>query len=90
MLSFEEKAYCRALGALRNKDYISADKEFEASGNNFSGSQGLKIIKEATKLMAVLRIEKLKLEKTEIAIEENLSHGEKAVICGQNKQEKTG
>ncbi|MFH1699127.1 MAG: hypothetical protein ABIE07_00955 [Candidatus Zixiibacteriota bacterium] len=90
MLSFEEKAYCRALEALHKKDYISADKEFEASGNEFSGSKGLKIIKESTKLMAVLRIEKLKLEKTEIVIEENLSHGKEAVICGQSQQEKTG
>jgi hypothetical protein len=90
MLSFEEKAYCRALEALRNKDYISADKEFEASGDEFSGSRGLKIIKEATKLMALLRNEKLNFEKTRNEIKENLSHGEKTVVFGQSQQEKTG
>jgi len=89
MLSKEEKAYCRALEALRNKDYITADKEFVNCSALFSESRGFKLISEATRMLVQLHREKEKLSKIETEIEEAVCHGEKTVICGQGEQEET-
>ncbi|MCK5125577.1 MAG: hypothetical protein KAR42_04920 [candidate division Zixibacteria bacterium] len=90
MLSFEEKSYCRALEALRKKDYITADKEFEACKSLYVDSAGIKIISEAVRTLVALRDEKKKLEKREITIQETVNHGEEAIVCGQGQQEESG
>lgn len=90
MLSLEEKSYCRALEALRKKDYITADKEFKACRSLFADSTGIKIISEATRILVVLQEEKQKLEINEERIQEAIRHGEKAIVCGQGKQETSG
>jgi TolA-binding protein len=89
MLKKEEKAYCRALEALQNKDYTAADKEFESCSDLYADSQGFNIISEATKLLAELKREKKKFDKTENEIEEAVCHGEETVVCGQGQQEET-
>lgn len=87
MLSPEEKSYCRALEALRKKDYITADKEFKACRSLFTGSKRVKIISEATRILVVLQEEKQKQKINEERIQEAISHGEKAIVCGQGEQE---
>ncbi len=90
MLSSDEKCYCRALEALRKKDYITADKEFEACRELFADSAGMKIISEATRILVALKDEKHKLNSIEETIQEAISHGEKAIVCGQSQQETSG
>lgn len=89
MLSGEEKAYCRALEALQNKDYQTADKEFDRCRELYAGSRGFHIIAEATRLLAFIRAEQQKLTKKETDIEEASCHGEETIVRGQSEQEKT-
>ena len=85
MLTHNEKAYCRGLEALRNKDYPAADKEFRKSKELFGDNKGFKIITEAVAMLAFLYDEKKKIE---IEIEENHNHGKETIICGQSFKEK--
>lgn len=85
MLTHNEKAYCRGLEALRNKDYSEADKEFGKSRELFGDNKGFKIITEAVAMLAFLDDEKKKME---IEIEENFNHGKKTIIRGQSLEEK--
>lgn len=89
MLTAEEKAYCRALTALRNKDFAAADTEFQACSSSFASSTGFKIIAEATRLLVQLQEEKAKLKKITLTIKEAASHGQETVVCGQGQQEET-
>jgi hypothetical protein len=89
LLSEQEKAYCRALEALGEKRYATADREFDACRAIFKDGKGFGIIALATKIMARLETEKTYNEKMQTEIEEALDHGEKAVIRGQGNQEKT-
>jgi outer membrane protein assembly factor BamD (BamD/ComL family) len=89
MLSKEEKAYCRALEALQNKDYQTADKEFERCRSLYADSKGFHIIAEATRMLAFIRAEQQKQTITASAIEETFSHGEETVVRGQSEQEET-
>ena len=90
MLSPEEKAYCRGLKALREKDYAAANKEFDICGEQYHRSQGFKIIAEAARLLAHLRQEIKPSSTNEIEIKENNSHGKETIVCGQGLQEETG
>lgn len=89
MLTQEEKAYCRALEALKKKDYITADKEFGNCGAMFGESRGFQLISEATGMLVQLHKEKAKLLKIQTEIEEAVCHGKETVICGQGEQEET-
>jgi outer membrane protein assembly factor BamD (BamD/ComL family) len=88
-LNKEEKAYCRALEALRKKDYTTADKEFKICGQQYGKNQGFNIISQATKLLAYLRQRDGKLTKLETEIKESGTHGEETIVCGQGQQEKS-
>ncbi len=87
MLSAEEKAYCRALEALRRKDYLSADKEFEACRSLFANNRGRQIITEAARLMVEVGREKRERENIKQFIEEASTNGKETNICGQGQQE---
>ena len=89
MLTQEEKSYCRALEALKKKDYITADKEFDNCRGMFSESRGFKLISEATRMLVQLHKEKAKLSKIRTEIKESVSHGEETIVCGQGEQEET-
>ena len=89
MLTPEEKAYCRALEALRKKDYITADKEFGNCGAMFAESRGFKVITEATRMLVQLHKEKTKLQKIQTEIKEAVSHGKETIVCGQGEQKET-
>ncbi|MCP4566166.1 MAG: hypothetical protein GY841_01160 [FCB group bacterium] len=88
-MSPEEKAYCRGLEALRQKDYPAADKEFETCREQYGQSQGFMIIAEATHLLMRLRQEKQQTEIKKNEIKENSSHGEETIVCGQSLQEES-
>jgi len=87
MLTEEEKSYCRALEALRKKDYLAADTELKRCGRYLAQSRGLRIIAEAVAMLVRLEREKKKLTKNETEIEEAVCHGEETVVCGQGEQE---
>jgi len=90
MLSSEEKAYCRALEALRKKDYITADIEFDAAIQLYRESSGFRIMAQAAKILAELEQREKQLQITkETIIEETVTHGEETVIRRQGFQEKT-
>jgi hypothetical protein len=89
MLSLEEKAYCRALEALKKRDYVTADREFDNCASMFADSRGFKIISEAARMLARLRNEKSNTVNIKTEIKESVSHGEETIVCGQGEQEET-
>ncbi len=89
MLTAEEKAYCLALEALRNRDYASADRQFDACREAFAGSSGFMIIAEAARLMVQIQRKKTDASKIETQIKETVDHGEETVICRQGSEEET-
>jgi len=89
MITGEEKAYCRGLTALKEKNYAAADKEFDVCGAAYGKSGGFQIMAVATKLLARLQQEKTMILKTAHAIEEAVSHGKETVVCRQGEQEET-
>lgn len=89
MLSAEEKAYCRALEALRKKDYLSADKEFKACRSLFANNRGRQIITEAAHLMVEIGREKRERIRIKQFIKETAPDGKETVVCGQGQQEES-
>lgn len=89
MLSAEEKAYCRALEALRKKDYLSADKEFKACRSLFANNRGRQIITEAARLMVEIGREKSEQNRMNQFIEEAETNGKETIICGQGQQKES-
>lgn len=86
MLTHKEKAYCRGLESLRNKDYPAADKEFRKSRELFGDNEGFKIITETVAMLAFLCDEKKKIE---IEIEEIHNHGKETIIRRQSFKKAT-
>jgi hypothetical protein len=89
MIPGPEKAYCRGLTALKEKDYAAADREFDACGAAYGKSGGFRIMAVATKLLARVQREKMMILKTTHAIEEAVSHGKETIVCRQGEQEET-
>ena len=89
MLSREEKAYCRGLEALKQRDFALAGKEFEACGELHGSSKGFRIVAEATRLLVVLAEEKQRLEKFKMTIKEASGHGKETVVRGQGIEKET-
>ena len=89
ILSPEEKAYCRGLEALRNKDFELADSEFRQCGEQYGESRGFSIIAEAAALMVLLRKEKKTKTTIKNRIQELSEYGEETIVCGQGEQEET-
>ncbi len=76
MLEPAEKAYFRALAALKDKDYETAAEQFEKAAQFFEQNEEFGIFRETTRLLAAVTEELRKLEKEEsLNIEESFSHG---------------
>jgi hypothetical protein len=89
MLSAEEKAYCRALEALKRKDYGAAVEAFDSCGGRFGNNASFKIMAEAARLMVALREECERKQEIQNKIKEAISHGKETIIRGQGVQEET-
>jgi|GEM_PF-3586978 len=89
ILTDEEKAYCRGLEALREKNYVSAYEEFEICGNLYSESRGFTIIAEATRILACLSQDRKRLEKIEKKIKETSGYGKETIILREGIEEET-
>ena len=76
MLEPAEKAYFRALTALKDKDYETAAEQFEKAALFFEQNEEFGIFRETTRLLVAVTKELRKLEKEEsLNIEESFSHG---------------
>ncbi len=89
MLSVEEKAFCRALEALKRRDFDGAVTEFDACGGRFDENKSIRIMAEATRLIVALRQEYERKQKIQNDIKEAINHGKEAIIRGQSIEEKT-
>jgi hypothetical protein len=89
LLTQQEKAYCRALAALGEKRYAAADREFDLCQALFADSLGFQIVAMATKILARLNEADTELSKIKTEIEEAVNHGQKAIICRQDRKEET-
>jgi hypothetical protein len=87
VLTPQEKAYCRGLEALRRRDFIAADKEFAACGEQNTGRDRFSILIEATRLLAYIRMEKERLAKMENTLQETIHHGQETIVCRQGIEE---
>ncbi len=67
MLRSEEKAYCRALVALRRKDYRVASEHFERAATLFGEDRQFNLLRETTRLLLAV-----KDERTRIAVKDNV------------------
>lgn len=75
MLSNAEKAYMRALLALKKQDYASASGFFRSAKNQFAESADFRILKETTELLLAVKEDIFELENGRIEIEEIINHG---------------
>ena len=70
MLSESEKAYSRALTALKSKDFRGAAGFFKTAEIQFAGSEEFRILFESTELLLAVKDEIYELENNKIEIEE--------------------
>ncbi len=76
MLKPAEKAYFKALSALRRKDYKAAAEQFDKAAPFFEKDKEFGILREATRLLIATKAEIRKLEQQEsLLIEESFSNG---------------
>jgi hypothetical protein len=75
MLSNAEKAYMRALLALKKRDYATASGFFRSAENQFAESADFRILKETTELLLAVKEDIFELENSRIQIEEIINHG---------------
>ena len=76
MLSETEKAYFKALQALKEKDYSGAAGFFRFAENQFADAPEFRILKETTELLIAVKEEIFGIENERIEIEEILSDGQ--------------
>lgn len=82
MLNDAEKAYYRALQALKEKDYRAAAGFLKTTENQFAERPELRILSEATELLLAAKDEIYELENETIEIEEILINGEETEFLG--------
>ena len=70
MLSDSEKAFSRALTALKNKDYREAAGFFKMAEIKFAENEEFRILFESTELLLAVKDEIFELENNKIEIEE--------------------
>jgi hypothetical protein len=76
MLSPSEKAYCRALLALKQGDFQVAAAQFGVAAEHFHGNTEFNLLKETTALLLAVRDERRQLKADdEIEIAEVYSDG---------------
>jgi hypothetical protein len=77
MLEQEEKAYCLALLALKDKDYPAASGHFNRVASHFKDNREFNLLRQTTELLLVVKEERTKLDSDDtIEIEEVLPYGE--------------
>jgi hypothetical protein len=76
MLKPAEKAYFKALTALKNKDYRTAAEQFDQAAPFFEKDSEFAVFWETTRLLIAVTEELKKFEKEEsLQIEDSFSHG---------------
>jgi len=77
MLESSEKAYCLALDALKQKDYIAAAGHFDRAAPHFRNDKEFCLFRESTRLLVDVRKRLSTLENADnrIEIEEIFSNG---------------
>jgi hypothetical protein len=82
MLNNVDKAYFRALQALRDKDYRAAAGFLKSAENQFADKPELRILREMTELLLAVKDEIFELENETIEIEEILINGQETEFRG--------
>jgi hypothetical protein len=80
MLSETEKAYFKALLALKERDYSGAAGFFRFAENQFADDPEFRILKETTELLIAVKEEIFDVESERIEIEEILGDGQEAEL----------
>jgi len=75
MLNPSEKAYCRALLALKNKDYRAAAAHFDGAAADFRDNQEFVLLRETNRLLLTVKKELVQNDDSTIEIEETFSNG---------------
>ncbi len=75
MLSLGEKAYCAALLALKNKEYVNALHYFEKAAPYFEKNKEFTLYFETTRLLVEVKSKLGTLVDDKIEIEEIFTHG---------------
>ena len=76
MLKPAERAYFRALTALKHKDYPAAAEQFDKAAPFFEKDKEFGILRETTHLLVATKVELLSLVQQEsLSIEESFSDG---------------
>ena len=57
MLSDTEKAYCRAMAALKNKDYSEAVENFEKAAESYGTNSEFNLLYQSTRLLVEVKRE---------------------------------
>lgn len=76
MLSETDKAYFKAMKALKNNDYPAAVGFFRTVENQLEVAPELRILKEAAELLLAVKDEIFEIENERIEIEEMLIDGQ--------------
>ncbi|MEW5923567.1 MAG: hypothetical protein AB1746_06230 [Candidatus Zixiibacteriota bacterium] len=82
MLNDADKAYYRALQALKEKDYRAAAGFLKNAENQFAEKPEIRILSEATELLLAVKDEIYELENETIEIEEILINGQETEFRG--------
>ncbi|SYZ74502.1 hypothetical protein TRIP_C90130 [Candidatus Zixiibacteriota bacterium] len=82
MLADGEKAYFKALEALKNKDYRAASGFFKTAENQFTERLEFRILQATTALLLAVKEEIFELENSRIEIEEISSYGKETEFRG--------
>ncbi|MFQ5499230.1 MAG: hypothetical protein ACE5FH_06130 [Candidatus Zixiibacteriota bacterium] len=80
MLSLPEKAYCRALAALKNEDYALAANEFEQAAEFFRENAEFNLLRETNRLLLTVREELAQSEAENLQKQEALSNGQETKL----------
>ncbi len=83
MLEPEEKAYCRALLALKRKDYRSAVDHFRQAAPRFRQDREFVLLRETTRLLLAVKEERKRISTRQDAVtKETFSHGQEDLVRG--------
>lgn len=93
MLDPSEKAYCRALQALGDKQYQRAAGFFDQAAEFFSDNQEFNLLRETAQLLVEVKKEIAVAEKRDdetLIIEEKFTDGQETILPGQVPEERSG
>ncbi len=75
MLSPAEKAYARALLALKNRDYVAAAAHFDRAATDFRDNQEFILLRETNRLLLTVKKELGRFDDEKIEVEEIYTNG---------------